>query len=138
MRIFSHNKLCRDKIIDVMEQNHGAKIHWHSLNEAEFAKEIRNKLLEEAHEVILASTKEEIIEELADLYEVIDVIKNLYKITHDEILIKKVHKYNDKGGFDGRKFVTTAEHPAGSVGEKYCLSNPTKYPEIEGFYEIRQ
>ena len=38
-------------------------------------------------------------------------------------------KQQDKGGFQGRKYVTIAEHLPGSPGEKYCLADPDKYPE---------
>jgi hypothetical protein len=39
-------------------------------------------------------------------------------------------KFLKRGGFAERKYVTTAEHPEGSFGEKYCRANPEKYPEI--------
>lgn len=39
-------------------------------------------------------------------------------------------KHQERGGFEGRNFVTIAEHPTGSYCEKYCLNDPEKYPEI--------
>lgn len=45
MRIFKQNKLWRDKAVDMMEQNHGSKIHWRCLDDAEFDQQIRIKLL---------------------------------------------------------------------------------------------
>jgi hypothetical protein len=39
-------------------------------------------------------------------------------------------KASRERGIQGRKFVTVAEHPSGSFGEKYCLNDPEKYPEI--------
>lgn len=39
-------------------------------------------------------------------------------------------KKESRGGFEGRKFVKIAEHPIGGLGEKYCLADPEKYPEI--------
>lgn len=35
-----------------------------------------------------------------------------------------------RGSFQERKFVTIAEHKLGSFGEKYCLSDLEKYPEV--------
>lgn len=40
----------------------------------EFLIELKNKLLEEANEVVLSDSEEELIEELADIFEVIDSI----------------------------------------------------------------
>ncbi len=130
MRIFLQNKLWRDKAVDLMEQNHGSKINWRMLNDQEFDKEIRIKLLEETQEVIVSVTRKELIGEIADLHEVLDALTGLHAITQDEIIAEKLRKYNDRGGFEGRRFVDTAEHPVGSFGEKYCLAAPEKYPEI--------
>jgi hypothetical protein len=37
----------------------------------------------------------------------------------EEIVAKQIEKRNERGGFIGRKFVETAQHPIGSFGEKY-------------------
>ncbi len=130
MRTFKQNKLWRDNAVDMMEQNHGSKIHWRRLDDAEFDQQIRIKLLEEAQEVAAAKNRKELIGELADLYEVIDSIAALHTISKEEIIDMQTKKRHERGSFSGRKFVDTAEHPAGSFGEKYCLADPEKYPEI--------
>lgn len=130
MRIFLQNKLWRDKAVDLMEQNHGSKINWRCLNDQEFDQEIRVKLLEEMEEVIAAKTRQELVGEIADLYEVLGALGTLHNISQEEILAEKVRKHNERGGFEGRRFVSTAEHPVGSFGEKYCLAAPDKYPEV--------
>ena len=131
MRKFKQNKLWRDNAVEMMEQNHGSKIHWRQLNDTEFDEQIRIKLLEEAHEVATAKDRKELIGELADLYEVIDSIAGLHTISKEEIIDTQTKKRQERGGFSGRKFVDIAEHPAGSFGEKYCLADPEKYPEID-------
>ena len=130
MRIFLQNKLWRDKGVDLMEYNHGSKINWYRLSDQEFDKEIRLKLVEEMQEVVVAKDRKELIGEMADLYEVLGALSALHTITQEEVFAEKVRKYNDRGGFEGRRFVTTAEHPVGSFGEKYCLAAPDKYPEV--------
>lgn len=130
MRKFKQNKLWRDNAIDMMEQNHGSKIHWRTLNDTEFDEQIRIKLLEEAEEVASAKNRDELINELADLYEVIDSIAELHHITQEKIVTTQIKKRQERGSFSGRKFVDSAEHPAHSFGEKYCLADPKKYPEI--------
>jgi predicted house-cleaning noncanonical NTP pyrophosphatase (MazG superfamily) len=130
MRKFQQNKLWRDNAIDMMEQNHGSKIHWRRLDDRDFDEQIRVKLLEEAQEVAGAKDRQELVNELADLYEVIDSIAELHQISKEEIISVQTKKHQERGSFSGRRFVTIAEHPTGSFGEKYCLADPEKYPEI--------
>lgn len=130
MRTFLQNKLWRDKAVDMMEYNHGSKINWRYLNNQEFNQQLCNKLLEEAEEVVAAQSRNELIGELADLYEVIDSLITVNAISVEEIIKEQTKKRNERGGFSGRKFVETAEHAIGSFGEQYCLADPKKYPEV--------
>ena len=130
MRIFKQNKLWRDKIVD-MRQRLGSKLNWRRLNDAEFDQQLRIKLVEEADEVVAAKNRKELIEELADIYEVIDALIEVNHISHDEIRAEQTKKREERGDFSGRRFVDTVQHPAGTSGESYCLANPEKYPEIK-------
>ena len=130
MRIFLQNKLWRDNAVDMMEKNHGSKINWRYLNNDEFNQELRLKLLEEAEEVATTQSRDQLIGELADLYEVIDSLIAINAINIKEIITEQTRKRNERGGFTERRFVETAEHPIGSFGEQYCLADPKKYPEI--------
>jgi len=129
MRAFLQNKLWRDKAIDLLEKM-GSKIHWKRLDDSAFDQEIRVKLLEESEEVKKAVSKQELIEELADVYDILDTILKLHDIDKTEVEKSQAKKNQSRGGFDGRKYVTIAEHAPGSFGEKYCLNDPTKYPEV--------
>ena len=126
---FKQNKLCRDKIIDQLEKT-GSIIHWKQLDDVEFGTQLKIKFMEEAKEVFNASTKATLIEELADILEVISALGNLYAFTLDDIITAQHKKHDERGGFNERKFVTIAEHAQGSFGEKYCLNDPEKYPEV--------
>ena len=128
-RKFKQNKLWRDKAIPKLE-NMGSKIHWEELNADRFAEELKVKLLEEANEVCGAKTKEALLEELADVLEVMTSFCELHGVTLQDVLAIRDRKHRERGGFQGRKYVTVAEHLPGSFGEKYCLADPTKYPEI--------
>jgi predicted house-cleaning noncanonical NTP pyrophosphatase (MazG superfamily) len=129
-RTFLQKKLWRNKAVNLMEENHGSTINWRILNDQEFNEHIRIKLLEETKEVIAAQTRLELINEIADVYEVIDALAYLHHITKDDIITAQIQKREHRGGFDERTFVETATHPIGSFGEKYCLADPEKYPEI--------
>ncbi|MGB8467395.1 MAG: nucleoside triphosphate pyrophosphohydrolase [Candidatus Babeliales bacterium] len=130
MRTFVQKKLWRDKLIEIMETNHGSRIAWRTLNDLEFDAQLRVKLEEEAQEVRVASSREKLIEELADVFEVIDTVRQLHGISMEDIDSIQTKKRNERGGFIGRKFIETAQHPIGSFGERYCLADPGKYPEI--------
>lgn len=129
LRKFKQDKLWRDKAVERLEQM-GSKIHWTKLDEDQFAKQLKVKLLEEAEEVCVAKTKESLLEELADILEVIASFCELHDVSLQDITELQHKKRQERGGFQGRKFVTIAEHPIGSFGEKYCLNDPEKYPEI--------
>lgn len=128
-RLFRSNKLWRDKTPARIAPE-GAKVYSRKLDDAEFNLQLRNKLLEEAEEVHTAQTRQELISEIADVFEVIDTLAQLHGITKDEIYAFQAQKREERGGFEGRLFVEKSEHPVGSRGERYCLANPKKYPEI--------
>lgn len=128
-RKFQQNKLWRDKAIELLEQT-GSKIHWIQLNDQEFEEQLRIKFAEESQEVIKSTTKEQLIEELADILEVIASFGDVYEFTLQDVIDAQIKKKQARGGFSGRKFVTIAEHQDGSFGTQYCLADPNKYPEI--------
>lgn len=130
MRKFLQNKLWRDKAPHMMDAR-GSIIHIKKLTDAEFDQELRVKLLEEATEVKVAKSREELVGELADVNEVIKTICALHAISKEEIDAIQTQKCFDRGGFMERQYVTIAEHPEGSFGVEYCLAQPEKYPEIK-------
>ena len=128
-RAFLQNKLWRDKAVALMEEMHSV-IHWHRLDDTEYDHQLRQKLLEESKEVCAASSKEALVQELADLLEVIEAIARSHNVSLEEIREIQLKKKAERGGFDERKFVAVAEHLEGSLGERYCLADPEKHPEI--------
>jgi len=131
MRKFKQNKLWRDKAVERLERS-GSIIHWARLDDNEFAEQLKIKFMEEAHEVYSAKTKEALIEELADILEVVASLCEVHEFTLEDVMKIQQKKYDERGGFTGRKFVTSAEHAVDSFGEKYCLADPEKYPEVIG------
>ena len=129
MHKFLQNKLWRDKAPDLMRAM-GSIIHITELNDDEYEKQLKIKLLEESDEIRVAQTREKLIEELADLFEAVDALCALRQISLDDVHQRQAEKRTEKGGFYKRMFVTTAEHLAGSYGEKYCRADPEKYPEV--------
>lgn len=129
MRTFLQNKLWRDKLVAIRESE-GSCITWRHLNDEDFDEKLRVKLAEEIEEVVVAKSRNELIAELADVFEVIDSLIKLHGISKEEIIGSQTKKRDERGGFEGRKFVETAKHPVGSFADGYCLADPKKYPEI--------
>ena len=130
MRTFRQEKLWRDNMPAYCEAK-GSIITTKKLNDEEFDQELRIKLIEEAGEVRTAPSREELIEEVADIYEAIDALLPLHDISKEEIIAAQDKKRIEKGGYTERTYVTTAQHPAGSYSESYCLSQSDRYPEIK-------
>jgi predicted house-cleaning noncanonical NTP pyrophosphatase (MazG superfamily) len=129
MRTFYQNKLWRDKAVEKMEK-HGSIMHWRRLDDAQYSQQLLLKLVEEAQEVVEAQSGHDLVEELADVLDVVDALCVLHGITSEQIAQAQATRYQERGGFSNRVFVEKAEHPEGSFGVEYCLAQPQKYPEI--------
>ena len=129
-RAFLQNKLWRDQAVQMLEAE-GSVIHWNKLSDADYDRELRLKLLEEAKEVDAARTREELRFEIADVLEVLECLCSVNGLSMEDVYVVKEKKNIERGSFHGRKFVTIAEHPEGSFGERYCLKDPEKYPELK-------
>lgn len=129
MRTFYQNKLWRDKAVEKMEK-HGSVMHWRWLDDAQYSQQLLLKLVEEAQEAVDAQSGNDLIEELADVRDIVDALCTLHSITSEQIAQAQAARYQERGGFLNRVFVEKAEHPEGSFGVEYCLAQPHKYPEI--------
>ena len=92
-----YNKLVRDRIPEIVRQS-GNECEYVILSDAEYRQALRLKLLEEAGEVAEAQG-EDLIVELADLYEVIDALVASYGIAGDRVLQEQIKRREARGGF---------------------------------------
>lgn len=129
-RTFKQNKLVRDKIVEIM-QSHGSKLYSYNLNDQDFHKQLKLKLVEEALEVQKTTNDQDLLEELADVLEIVHAISQLHNISPKQLETAQIKKRNEKGGYTNRVFVTFAEHPKDSPQERYCLADSQKYPEVK-------
>lgn len=128
MRKFLSNRLFRSSIITKLEAA-GSELKKRVLSADDFDQELRKKLLEEAAEVAAAKTPSELLEELADVFEVVDTLCSLYNVQKDVIFAIQAEKRIKKGIFKPDTFVEIAAHPAGSAAEQYFVASG-KHPEI--------
>ncbi|OCQ98512.1 nucleotide pyrophosphohydrolase [Oscillatoriales cyanobacterium USR001] len=93
-------KLVRDRIPEIITKN-GLNYEIVTLNETEYRQALRQKLIEEAGETAEAN-EQNLVTELADLYEVIDAVMMSYGITRELVILEQVKRREDRGGFEER------------------------------------
>jgi predicted house-cleaning noncanonical NTP pyrophosphatase (MazG superfamily) len=129
---FYMNKLVRDKSIKNLEKNGCTHVQWHALDDTEeYLGALAEKMVEELEEVFDAESREEMIEELADIEEVLVAFKELVEIKQSEVDAARKKKRDEKGTFEGRYFIEYVEAKVGSPAYQYALEKEEKYPEME-------
>ena len=99
------NKLVRDNIPEIIRAN-GGKVKYRVLDDEEFKKALKVKLVEEIDEFLNAKTEEEAIEELADIF---TVIWFLDAMTGSYVKDTVIQKGREKGYFLNRIFLESVE-----------------------------
>ncbi|MBD1928101.1 nucleoside triphosphate pyrophosphohydrolase [Trichocoleus sp. FACHB-90] len=95
-----YNKLVRDNIPEIIHQA-GKQCEVEVMSQIEYLQALRNKLIEEAQEAAVA-TPQDLVKELADLYEVIDTLCTEYQINTSSILAEQERRRAERGGFKSR------------------------------------
>jgi predicted house-cleaning noncanonical NTP pyrophosphatase (MazG superfamily) len=99
MRIH-HNKLVRDRIPEIIAAE-GRGYATEIMGDGEYRQALLEKLVEEAREAAEAEP-DDLMKELADLYEVIDVVLVAFDLDKDAILALQQKRRDERGGFEGR------------------------------------
>lgn len=99
-----YNKLIRDRIPEIIQADK-KKPKVYTLADIHFLQELKNKVAEEAKELQNATTREDIINELSDLQELIDSILESNQITKTELIKKQKDKREKRGGFSQKLFL---------------------------------
>jgi predicted house-cleaning noncanonical NTP pyrophosphatase (MazG superfamily) len=95
-----YNKLVRDHIPEIIRQD-GRQCGVEVMPEDEYVRALKDKLIEEAQEAAVARP-EDLVKELADLYEVMDALMAASGIDHRAVLAKQEERRQNRGGFDQR------------------------------------
>ncbi len=131
MATFIYAKLVRDNIARFhIEAGHTPKVTY--LKGKELIRALCKKLHEEADEVDAALSREEMIEEIADVQQILDDLCGAENITKEELETIRKAKAKKKGGFTNGVYIETVEMPNESdEWVAYCRKNPAKYPEAK-------
>lgn len=127
---FICNKVPRDKVIELMA-DWGVTPNLVKLDDNKFAGELKNKLLEEALEVKEAFERQELVEELADVLEVVEALAKKNNISQDEILIAKKNKLARNGGYENNYFMESIEIDENNPKIAYFRAKPNKWIEFK-------
>ena len=95
-----YNKLVRDRIPEIIAAD-TKTCAVEVMQDDVFQQALRTKLIEEAQEVSEAEN-DDLIKELADLYEVIDTLITTNNLDKQAILAQQMQRRNERGGFEDR------------------------------------
>lgn len=126
--IFEFNKLIRDNILKNMLGDSMQKPKYHVMEKEEYIKELKKKMLEEVQEFVNADN-EEILEEMADVEEIISYMLRVLGKTREDLNILGDEKRKKFGGFEDQIFLEYNEINEDSDWVGFCRKNPEKYPE---------
>ena len=103
-----YNKLVRDKVPQII-QNKGKVVYYSMLDGDNLRKMLKIKLIEESRDVSKAMTKGEMINELADISEVIETIYEIFDIEEIDVDLAKNKKMKEKGTFKSGTYLMCVE-----------------------------
>lgn len=127
---FTFKKLIRDNILEE-HQKAGHEIDYSILAGIDLKRALRQKLHEETDEIPMRETAdEEIIEEVADVQQVVDDLKATYGLTNGEVEKAQKSKYAKKGGFQRGVYIDTVNADESDEWVSYYRNHPLKYHEV--------
>lgn len=125
---FKCEKLVRDNTLKRL-QDVDITVQYQMLGNKDLIDALQYKLIEEADEVRDASGRQELIEELADVLEVIDALCKTQNISMQEVLREKDAKLKERGGFETGLYIESVQMDEGNPRMDYFRASPDKYPE---------
>ncbi|HSW92358.1 MAG TPA: nucleoside triphosphate pyrophosphohydrolase [Patescibacteria group bacterium] len=130
MPTFKYAKLVRDNIPGWHREN-GHTINGRRLTGNDLLEALIAKLHEEADEVSGAMSRDDLIEEIGDVQQIINDILSSQNIAHSEIEQSIQKKTGRKGGFLQGEYIESVTIPnENDEWAQYCRRAPEKYPEI--------
>lgn len=116
-KAITYHKLVRDRIPDIIA-DHGERPEFVILDEIDFQKSLRQKLVEEARELADAREVRDVENKLVDLYEILRTFEKLYHLRHSDVIEWQEKKRQERGGFDKRIYLIRAVTRPESKGSK--------------------
>ncbi|MCK4264959.1 nucleoside triphosphate pyrophosphohydrolase [Candidatus Babeliales bacterium] len=128
MKRFLLNKLVRDNIVETC-LDMGGKPSYRVLSKDELFQALKNKIQEEALEIAEAEDQENLLEEIADVQEVLLEIMKVSGISQENVILRMKEKNQVKGAFSKAHYIDYVDLPGDCEMAQYCMCFPNKYPE---------
>lgn len=125
---FKIDKLIRDHLPEIMREK-GIQVHEKIMENDEYILRLKDKLLEEAGEVRCSLSSDDLIEELADILEVVQALSKVNGFTMEQVEERRLKKRNKKGGFDHKIYSDFVEIEENNQVISYYLERSQQYPE---------
>lgn len=104
-------KLIRDRIPQIIKQEDGRDVTVEVLNDDDFEAWLRKKAIEEAYELADAESDSHLLEEIADLREILDELEKLKGFSPDQVQAVQDEKRAKRGGFAKRLLMLNNDRP---------------------------
>lgn len=127
-RRFTFDKLVRDKIPEMLRSK-GCEFQERYVEKEEYLPMLKLKLLEEVSELQQATETNEIIEEVADILEVLHATVKALGISFEQAEEYRISKRKERGGFDKGIFIPYVEIEETKPVVSYFCSKPEQYQE---------
>lgn len=127
---FKAEKLVRNKTNERLAAEN-VFMKYHIADAEEYKKLLGLKLIEEATEVAVAKNTDEIIDELADVLEVVHSMIAAHNLSFATVEASRQEKLKTRGNFDDRVCSEYVDINESHRLYKQYKSEPDKYPEIE-------
>ena len=95
-------KLVRDRIPEIIKEQDGWDVPVEVLDDTMFEQRLRQKIVEEAVELATADSETHLLEEIADVHEILDELEKLKGFTQEQVKIVQDQKREKRGGFKKR------------------------------------
>jgi predicted house-cleaning noncanonical NTP pyrophosphatase (MazG superfamily) len=136
-----YRKLVRDRIPEIIS-GRGLKCNVRRLAGRRYEKALREKVLEEASELLSSRGREEVLNELIDIQELINALRRKLGVGPKRFRQLVARKRKKRGGFTKRLFLESVKDPGRSrpgrtgrrkrkSGRSHC-SSAASYPSGQG------
>lgn len=103
-----YNKLVRDRILEIIEKDN-LQYNSRVLKPEEHLTEIKKKLYEEVKEFDETTTREDAIEEMADVLELLHAALKVFDTDFEELEAVRLKKKEKRGGFEAGLYLIDVE-----------------------------
>lgn len=129
MNKFLCQKIVRDQCTEQLIEA-GIEVEERSLDRAGTSRYIKEKLVEEAKEVVEAKSLQEVTEELADVLEVVKAVARFHGISESAVEEARQAKRKRRGGFEKYCYIESIRVPDGHPKLAYYVGQPEAYPQV--------